>query len=105
MRLTVLGSSGTWPGASRECSGYIVSLDGYNLWLDAGTGTFARLQEHIGVEDIGGILITHGHADHFLDIIPAFYARHYGELGQAGLPFRSPTGWRTERTRRALLSP
>ena len=47
VRLTVLGSQGTWPGASRECCGYLVSAHGFNLWLDAGTGTFARLQEHL----------------------------------------------------------
>ena len=93
VRLTVLGSQGTWPGASRECCGYLVTADGFNLWLDAGTGTFARLQEHLPVGELGGLLISHGHADHFLDIIPAFYARHYGGLGAPGLPFHSPPGF------------
>jgi len=32
MRLTVLGSQGTWPGASRECCGYLLTADGFNLW-------------------------------------------------------------------------
>jgi ribonuclease BN (tRNA processing enzyme) len=93
VRITVLGSQGTWPGASRECCGYLVTADGFHLWLDAGTGTFSRLQEHVSVADLGGMLISHGHADHFLDIIPAFYARHYGGLGQPGLPFFSPPGF------------
>lgn len=93
MKLTVLGSQGTWPGPAGECSGYLVSSDGFNLWLDAGTGTFARLQEQVEVGDVGGILISHGHADHFLDMVPAFYARHYGGLGSPGLPFHSPTGF------------
>ena len=93
MRLTVLGSQGTWPGAGRECCGYVVSAEGFHLWLDAGTGTFSRLQEHVAVGDLGGMLISHGHADHFLDIIPAFYARHYGGLGEPGLPFYSPPGF------------
>ena len=93
MRFTVLGSQGTWPGASRECCGYLLTADGFHLWLDAGTGTFARLQEHVSVGGLGGVLISHGHADHFLDIIPAFYARHYGALGQPGLPFFSPPGF------------
>ena len=93
MRLTVLGSQGTWPGASRECCGYLVSAQGFTLWLDAGTGTFSRLQEHLPVGELGGLLISHGHADHFLDIIPAFYARHYGGMGEPGLPFHSPPGF------------
>ena len=93
MKLTVLGSQGTWPGPGGECSGYLVSSQGFNLWLDAGTGTFARLQEKVQPGDIGGVLITHGHPDHFIDMIPAFYALHYGGLGVPGLPFFSPQGF------------
>src|SRR6266516_1340357 len=93
VRLSVLGSHGTWPGTGGECSGYLVTSGSFHLWLDAGTGTFARLQEHVAPGDIDAVLITHGHADHFLDVIPAFYARHYGDLGQAGLPFYSPAGF------------
>jgi ribonuclease BN (tRNA processing enzyme) len=93
VRLTVLGSQGTWPGAARECCGYVVTSEGFHLWLDAGTGTFSRLQEHVPVGELGGMLISHGHADHFLDIIPAFYARHYGGLGDPHLPFYSPPGF------------
>lgn len=93
MKLTVLGAQGTWPGPGGECCGYIVSSEGFHLWLDAGTGTFSRLQEHVGVNDVGAVLISHGHADHFLDMVPAFYARHYGGLGSPGLPFFSPEGF------------
>jgi ribonuclease BN (tRNA processing enzyme) len=93
VRLTVLGSDGTWPGAGGECSGFLLSAEGFHLWLEAGTGTFARLQEHVSVGEVGAILISHGHADHFLDVIPAFYARHYGGLGAPGLPFVSPPGF------------
>ena len=93
MRLSVLGSHGTWPGTAGECSGYLVTSGSFHLWLDAGTGTFARLQEHVAPGEIDAVLITHGHADHFLDVIPAFYARHYGDLGQPGLPFYSPAGF------------
>jgi len=93
VRLSVLGSHGTWPGTGGECSGYLVTSGSFHLWLDAGTGTFARLQEHVPPNEIDAVLITHGHPDHFLDVIPAFYARHYGDLGEPGLPFYSPTGF------------
>ena len=38
-------------------------------------------------------MITHGHPDHFVDVVPAFYARHYGGLGAPDLPFYSPEGF------------
>jgi ribonuclease BN (tRNA processing enzyme) len=93
MELTVLGSWGTWPPAGGACCGYLLSHDGFHMWLDAGTGTFANLQEHIAIEDMGAIVISHGHPDHFVDMLPCFYARHYGELGPPGLPFYSPKGF------------
>jgi ribonuclease BN (tRNA processing enzyme) len=93
VEVTILGSQGTWPGPGGQTCGYLVSHDDFHLWVDAGTGTFARLQEHVDVGDVGGMLITHGHPDHFVDIIPAFYARHYGKLGTPGLPFWSPDGF------------
>ena len=93
MEVTILGSQGTWPGPGGQTCGYLVTHEDFHLWVDAGTGTFARLQEHVDVGDVGGMLISHGHPDHFVDIIPAFYARHYGRLGQPGLPFWSPDGF------------
>ena len=93
MELTVLGSAGTWPPAGGATCGYLVSHEGSHLWLDAGTGTFANLQQHIEVRDISAIVISHGHPDHFVDVVPAFYARHYGGLGDPGLPFYSPQGF------------
>jgi ribonuclease BN (tRNA processing enzyme) len=93
VELTVLGSWGTWPPAGGANCGYLLSHDGFHMWLDAGTGTFANLQEHIGIEEMGGIVVSHGHPDHFVDMLPCFYARHYGGFGEPGLPFFSPKGF------------
>jgi ribonuclease BN (tRNA processing enzyme) len=91
MRLTVLGASGTWPNPDTATSGYLVQHDGFNLWMDAGTGTLANLQHHIDLSDIHAIVISHEHPDHFVDLYPCFYAWHYGELGRPGLPVFVPT--------------
>ena len=91
MKLTILGASGTWPNPDTATSGYLVQDDGFNLWLDAGTGTLANLQHHIELADIHAIMISHEHPDHFVDLYPCFYARHYGEQGEAGLPVFVPT--------------
>ena len=91
MKLTVLGASGTWPNPGTATSGYLIQEDGFNLWVDAGTGTLANLQRHIDLADIHGIVISHEHPDHFVDLYPCFYAWHYGELGEPGLPVFVPT--------------
>jgi ribonuclease BN (tRNA processing enzyme) len=91
MRLVVLGASGTWPNPDTATSGYLVQQDGFNLWMDAGTGTLSNLQQHIKLAQIDAIVISHEHPDHFVDLYPAFYAWHYGELGEPGLPVFVPT--------------
>lgn len=93
MELIVLGASGTWPTAGTATSGYLLRHDGFNLWIDAGSGTLANLQHHLRLPEIGGILISHAHPDHFVDLYPCFYARHYGELGEPGLPVIVPTSF------------
>ena len=91
MELTILGSSGTWPNAGVATSGYLVQHDGFNLYMDAGSGTMANLQEHLEIKDVDAIVISHEHPDHFVDLYPFFYAWHYGELGRPGLPVFVPT--------------
>lgn len=93
MKLVVLGASGTWPNPDTATSGYLVQQDGFNLWMDSGTGTLANLQQHIELGAIDAIVISHEHPDHFVDLYPAFYAWHYGELGEPGLPVFVPTGF------------
>jgi len=94
VELTVLGCSGTWPNEGSATSGYLVQHEGFNLYVDAGTGTLANLQQHIRLSDIHGILITHEHPDHFVDLYPTFYAWFYGELGTPGLPVHVPLTFR-----------
>lgn len=71
MTLTVLGSTGSWPGRGSACSGYLVRAEGAALWLDAGPGTMANLQRHLDLRDVTGVVISHGHHDHWSDL-PSF---------------------------------
>ncbi len=77
MDLTVLGSGGGWAKANGAACGYLVRHDGFNLWLDAGTGTLANLQAHVAIPDVDAVVISHRHFDHFLDLYPYFLARFY----------------------------
>jgi ribonuclease BN (tRNA processing enzyme) len=93
VELTVLGACGSWPDQGTALSGYLVQHDGFNLWVDAGSGTMANLQRYISIADIHAMIITHEHADHCVDVYPLFYARYYGGLGANGLPLYIPQGF------------
>lgn len=90
MELIVLGAGGTWPAPGGATSGFIVQEGGFHLWMDAGTGTLSRLQQHLPLAEIDAVMITHGHPDHFLDLYPTYYARYYGDQGQPHLPVYAP---------------
>lgn len=93
MELIALGTSGGWPGAGRASSGYLLKHDGFNVVLDLGTGTLSRLQELIDLDDLGGIVISHAHYDHFLDLYPMFIARFYEECLTGPIPVIAPPGF------------
>ncbi len=95
MRLTVLGCSGTFPGAGSPCSGYLVEHDGYRLVLDLGNGALGPLQRHVDLAEVDVVYISHVHADHCLDLVPWSYARRYHPAGQAApVPVYGPVGLR-----------
>lgn len=95
MELTVLGSDGTWPRAGGAASGYLLRQDGFDVWQDMGTGTMANLQRHVDLLEVDAVVVSHVHADHFVDLFPYFYARRYGAATPAPrIPLVVPTGTR-----------
>src|SRR5581483_215884 len=66
--LTVLGCSGSYPGPAQACSGYLLRCQGTVIWLDAGSGTLANLQRHVGLAEVDAVVLTHEHPDHWSDI-------------------------------------
>ncbi|MGE5617622.1 MAG: MBL fold metallo-hydrolase [Candidatus Woesearchaeota archaeon] len=82
MKITVLGKSPAWQDAHGACSGYLVEEDGYALVLDCGNGVFSKLREHVDYVDVDSVLISHLHADHFLDLVPFSYALTYAPRQQ-----------------------
>jgi ribonuclease BN (tRNA processing enzyme) len=74
MEITVLGCGAAFPRAGGACSGFLVSSGDTHVWLDAGNGTFSRLQEHISYRDLDALVITHAHSDHLADVMPLMYA-------------------------------
>lgn len=77
MELTILGAHGTWPGAGGATSGLLIRHEGFSLWADAGSGTLANLQRHIGLFDVGAVMISHSHPDHVSDLYAYLMARMF----------------------------
>jgi ribonuclease BN (tRNA processing enzyme) len=82
LQLTVLGKSPSWQDADGACSGYLVQEDGYTLLLDCGNGVFSKLRNHVDYVDVNAVLLSHLHADHFLDLVPFSYALTYAPRQQ-----------------------
>ena len=92
MELTVLGCSGSFgaPGGG-ACSGYLLRSNGSSVWIDCGNGTFGHLQEHLKVEELSAVVLTHGHPDHCVDIYGLHVLLRYG-IEREGLPVYAPEG-------------
>jgi ribonuclease BN (tRNA processing enzyme) len=75
VELIVVGAQGTWPAAGGATSGFLVRHQGYTLLLDMGSGTVAKLQEHVGLFDVDAVLISHSHPDHVVDLYTYLFAR------------------------------
>jgi ribonuclease BN (tRNA processing enzyme) len=93
LTVTVLGSSGSYPGAGRACSGYLVQSGTTSIWLDAGTGTLANLQRHVDLLDIDAVVLSHEHPDHVADLGPYYVACKY-YLHRDHIPVYAPASVR-----------
>jgi ribonuclease BN (tRNA processing enzyme) len=87
VRITVLGKSPAWQDVDGACSGYLVEDQGCRLLIDCGNGVFAKLRRFTDYVDVDAVVISHLHADHFLDLVPFAYALTYAPR-QATFPAR-----------------
>ena len=74
MKLTVLGSCGTFPGVDGACSGYLIQDGKANILIDCGNGVMSRVQRYCKIEEIDAIILSHLHYDHISDIFVFKYA-------------------------------
>jgi ribonuclease BN (tRNA processing enzyme) len=82
MRLTVLGKSPSWQDVDGACSGYLLQDGQTTLLIDCGNGVFAKLRKFVDYVDVDAVVISHLHADHFLDLVPYAYALTYAPRQQ-----------------------
>ena len=79
LRLTVVGCAPAYalrPGHAASC--YLVESGDEGILLDIGQGAFAALGAYREPSTLGGVLISHLHPDHGIDLVPL---RHYLRYG------------------------
>lgn len=86
MHITVLGKSPSWPDAGGACSGYLVEAGATCLLLDCGSGVFAQLRLVRDYAAVDGVVVSHIHADHVLDLIPYACALSYSPRAGTARP-------------------
>ena len=95
--LVVLGAGPAYtdrPGATGAC--YLLRHADGSILLDLGQGSFPRLARELEPSELQGVLVTHLHPDHFVDLVPLRHylrwhfhpSRHVRVLGPAGLADR-----------------
>ena len=78
----MLGKSPSWQDAGGACSGYLIQEGDTTVLLDCGNGVFGKLRERIDYVELDAVVISHLHADHFLDLVPYSYALTYAPKQQ-----------------------
>ena len=78
--LTVLGGSAASVGTDQGCSGYLVTSGNTNVVLDLGPGTLLELRKHVDFRALDGIVLSHLHVDHMLDLIALRFSLAYNPV-------------------------
>ncbi len=93
MKLTVLGSAAAGGNAGSGCSAYLVQAGPTRVLVDCGPGTVPELKRSIDVRTLDGIVISHMHLDHILDLVTLRAAYRYApEPFEGRIPFWLPPG-------------
>jgi ribonuclease BN (tRNA processing enzyme) len=85
LSLTVLGCSGSYPGADCPCSGYLVQYGSTAVAVDLGPGCLSNLQRHLDLPALSGVVLSHAHPDHWVDLTGLHVALKH-RFGLEGLP-------------------
>lgn len=91
--LTVLGGSAASVGTGQGCASYLVSSGNTNIVLDLGPGTLLELRKHVDFRSLDGIVLSHLHVDHMLDLIALRFSLAYNPVKpEARVPLWLPPG-------------
>lgn len=81
MRLTAVGTSGSFAGPASAASCYLVEWEegerSRAVLLDLGSGALGPLQAHIDPDALDAVVLSHLHPDHCFDIAGLYVHRRY----------------------------
>lgn len=78
LAVTVLGCSGSYAAPGGACTGYLIQSSQTSVWLDAGPGTLANLQNVCSLAEVDAVVLTHAHPDHWLELpVVSNAIKHY----------------------------
>ncbi|AKK11221.1 MBL fold metallo-hydrolase [Corynebacterium uterequi] len=91
--LSVLGAGATAPSAHGSASSYLVSGETGVILVDAGPGSLLTFYKEHALDELRGIVLTHLHADHSLDIMAWAYRWTFPDV-LPRIPLYIPAGER-----------
>jgi ribonuclease BN (tRNA processing enzyme) len=80
MELVVLGGSAAGGNTGAGCAGFLVRSEQTTLVLDLGPGTLLELRRQADFRQLDGIVISHLHVDHMLDLLALRYLLMYNPI-------------------------
>lgn len=91
-RLYAAGSSSaiSRPGRANSC--YLLQTGSASIVFDMGSGAFSQLRRALDFHALDAVVISHMHADHFIDLIQLRYALRYEIVRSSRLPVYLPAG-------------
>ncbi|HRW17412.1 MAG TPA: MBL fold metallo-hydrolase [Dermatophilaceae bacterium] len=94
-RLTVVGCSGSFPGPESAASCYLLQAEHegrtWSVVLDLGSGSLGPLQRYLDPRTLDAVVLSHLHADHFLDLCGLYVMQKYQPGGlRRPIPVHGP---------------
>lgn len=77
MKLTVIGCLGGYPYKGQGTTSFLLQSEGFNLLLDAGSGSLIQLEKEISPLELDAVILSHYHPDHIADV---GVLQHYWQL-------------------------
>jgi ribonuclease BN (tRNA processing enzyme) len=95
MNLTVLGSGAAGANAGSGCTSFLAGSGPTRALIDCGSGAVGELKRWIDIRTLDGIVISHMHLDHILDLVTLRAALRYSpEPFEERIPLWLPPGGR-----------